>query len=404
MTSLVKVFFSLIIVTAVLGLFVSNKNLYNQPEIKLINRDSINVDLIKQLHGLKGAFMNRADDEMQDIYPEGYIFMNALYGLAWCNTINEMDHHSELFLEGHQEIQNSFNRINSEKGTSIFDETLPLSFGAFYSGWSTYLLGQKLSIEFAIERDSNEVNFLKQQCEKIALSLKNDLYPWSYYGGVWPADGAVCVAALSIHDDLFEKKYTEVIRHWVSQVRVPLDENGLIPHSVNSKNEVIENARGSSLSLSLIFLKEIDQEFAQQQFLLYKDKFLDSRMGLTGIREYPKGDFGLGDVDSGPVLLQMGAAATIVGMQTMNVYGEYETSQKISSTIEAGGFPMTNQSERFYLFKQLPMADAFIAWSHSAMKMQRPTEPSFKKFHTYTVGMAVVLLSILWFFWKPAKT
>lgn len=400
MVKYAKIFFSLIITGFLIGLLISNKNLYYKPQI---NHDLINDDLKKELHTLKIAFINHADEDMQDLYPEGYIFMNALYGLAWSNTIKSMDHRSELFIEGHQEIQNSFDRINSEKGKSIFDESLPLSFGAFYAGWSTYLIGKKLSLEFIKDRDSNEVNFFKQQCEKIALSIKKRTYPSSYYHGVWPADAIMCVASLSLYDEIFEKKYTGAIHQWISEVKEHLDKDGLIPHSVNSKNQVIENARGSSLSLLLIFLKEIDEDFAKQQFSIYRDKFLDSRMGLAGIREYPKGDWGIGDVDSGPVLFQMGASATIVGMQTLNVFGDYEASTHLTGTIEACGFPISSKSERFYLFKQLPMADVFITWCHSALKTNHHSEVSFKRFHAYSLGITILSLSILWFLWKPTK-
>ena len=59
----------------------------------------------------------------------------------------------------------------------------------------------------------------------------------------------------------------------------------------------------------------------------------------------------MGDVDSGPILFGFGGAATIVGMQTLFLYGEYELSVKIRNTIEALSFPFVNGNEKKYFFE-----------------------------------------------------
>jgi hypothetical protein len=396
-----KLFFSFIIVSMLTVLATSNFNLYHKPTLELIQGDSLNSDLIKQLHALENAFANHADEDMQNLYPEGYIFMNVLYGLAWSNAIEKINPHHDFFIHGHEQIREAIDRIDSERGKSFFDETLPLEYGAFYTGWSTYLLGKKLKVEPIGDRSADDVNLFKSQCEKIALAFRKKTFPASYDHGTWPADATLCAASLSLHDRVFEKKYADVLEDWIAEVKSNLDENGLIPHSVDKKNRLTESARGSSMSLMLIFLKDINADFARQQFDIYRDKFVDSRLGLAGIREYPKGDFGIGDVDSGPVIFQMGGAATIVGMQTLDVYGDHETSARIRSTIEACGFPISKESERFYLFNQLPMADAFIAWGHSAMEIEEPeNKRSFLKFHLYSMGAGVLLLLVLGYFWK----
>jgi hypothetical protein len=66
------------------------------------------------------------------------------------------------------------------------------------------------------------------------------------------------------------------------------------------------------MALMLIFLKTFDEQFARDQFVLFKENFVDSEFGLVGVREYPKGTSGDSDIDSGPVIMNFGAAATIV--------------------------------------------------------------------------------------------
>lgn len=382
-------------------MLIVNVKIHYSPEKRIIARDTIDYDLLKELRNLKHSLHENADIEMQHLYPEGYIFLNAIYGLAWCNFLEGLDGESEYFNEGHGEIQRVFDKIDSDTGRSSFDEDLPLPYGAFYTGWSTYLLGRKLYLEPPSKRKKTEVDFFRQKCENIASSINEKIYPESYHGSAWPADVVLCMATLALHDKLFEPHYSDAIKNWLMKVKSTLDSHGLISHSSNPLSGMpIENARGSSQSLMLVFLHSIDKEFALKQFSIYKTNFVDEKFGLTGIREYAKDDFGASDVDSGPVILKFGSAATIVGMYTLSLYGEYDMSLGIRNTIEAFGFTLNKGDQKTYLFGLLPMVDAFIAWAHSAESRQSTSLPSFLTFHTYSGFIFVVLIAFLWILLK----
>jgi hypothetical protein len=199
-----------------------------------------------------------------------------------------------------------------------------------------------------------------------------------------------------MHDQLFEPEYKDVIEHWLAGTKNGLDARGMMPHSVHPGNtSVLEGARGSSQALMLIFLKDIDHSFAKEQFKLFKENFIDTTLGLTGVREYPKGESGTGDIDSGPVIFGFGGAATIVGMQTLSLYDEHELSLKIRNAVEALALPCEADDEKKYFFGLLPIADAFITWSHSNIN-SKETDLSFTGFRVYSF-LAFILLSI--FFW-----
>lgn len=375
---------------------VINCRLYYSPEVRIDEGQKVNVDLLNQLQGLKSSLGNHADRDMQQLFPEGFIFMNALYGLAWCNVIEDADRQSRIFLEGSEEIQKSLSKINSDEGRAPFYESLPLSHGAFYTGWSSYLLGKKLSLEKIEDHDPEEAERFKKQCEKIALAIEENVFPESYKGGAWPADAIVCVATLVMHDKIFTPLYDSTVHGWVEKVKTLLDTHGLIPHSINpSDNKTIEGARGSSQSLMLIFLNEIDKGFAEKQFQIYYENFVDQKMGLMGIREYPKGYPGDGDIDSGPVILQMGASATLAGMQTLNLYHKIEEGTAIRKGIEAIGFPTNQAHSKSYLFGLMPMADTFIAWSDSSVETEN-TEHPFLMFHLYSVTLITSTILLCW--------
>ena len=392
-----------VIVVLLVLLFV-NVNLYYTPETTFVAPDSLRADLLKELRGLKSALQDNADIKMQRLYPEGYLFMNATYGLAWSNFMAGLNNDSDYFKEGTAELQKTWNKIDSDLARSPFNEELPLRYGAFYTGWSAYFLGRKLSLEHPTKRNKAEVTYFQQQCDSIAAAVKERIYPVSYYGRAWPADVMLCMAALSCHDKLFEPRYTDVRKEWLDKVKNNLDAHGLIPHAASPLNgKPIESARGSSQSLMLIFLREIDEPFAQQQFSIFRENFVDSRLGLTGIREYPKDEFGIGDVDSGPVLLQMGSAATLVGMQTLYLYGDVESSVQMRNVIEALAFPFETDDRKTYLFGLLPMAHAFIAWSHSVEHGVDGSPPSFITFHMISAAVCIALGVFIWIMLKPKR-
>lgn len=129
---------------------------------------------------------------------------------------------------------------------------------------------------------------------------------------------------------------------------------------------------------------------------------MDSKFGLTGIREYAKGESGYGDIDSGPVILGFGGAATIVGMQTLSLFNEDELSIKARNVVEAFGAPLENEENKKYLLGTVPIADAFIAWSHSGIE-QNGMDVSFKYFHVYSTCILILPCTCLWFIISPRR-
>ena len=82
--------------------------------------------------------------------------------------------------------------------------------------------------------------------------------------------------------------------------------------------------------------------------------------GLPFISEFPKGQSGESDIDSGPVILGVGFAATIVSVGTHAAVGNIHSAEDQYKTINAFGFPLTTSNNKRYLFGQLPIADAFF--------------------------------------------
>ncbi|PEN13185.1 hypothetical protein CRI94_11110 [Longibacter salinarum] len=169
---------------------------------------------------------------------------------------------------------------------------------------------------------------------------------------------------------------------------------------------VVEGARGSSQVLMLRLLREIDSTVAKQHYRRFRRQFLTMRGGLPGVREYPRGTTGTGDVDSGPVVLDMGASATIVGLGTAQIYGDRMFAHALEQTIEAFGLPLTFQGEKRYLGGRLPMGDAFLVWSKLASPRFSPDQFSGRRdvvhgwwrWPVHGGSILIVLAAWLWVF------
>lgn len=381
--------------------FVNAKQYY-KPEIITENEITYNNDVYKQLQFLKKALRNGAGKDMQAVFPEGFIFINALYGLSWSEFIDSMSKQSKIYKEGIEELTFAIQQTQTDEAKYIFDETLPLKYGAFYMGWSTYLIGAKLKVQRPEERLPKDVELFSKNCRMIQNAIDQQELPYleSYLNNTWPADGIIAVSSLHLYNTYLNGNMQKSVTSWMDKVKQNLDtKHGLIPHKVSAvTGESLQGVRGCSQSLILNFIKNIDLEFAKDQFAKYKSLFVDTRVGLSGIREYPKGVFGLGDVDSGPVIWDIGASASVVGQRTMGLYGEYDLYNELRNNIEGFGFGRSTSSGKQYLFGQMPMMDAFFAWSNALETNEYKSNYSNRipwKFHI--VSLVILLIYLLIF-------
>ena len=389
-------FFIIVLSLFSVGTVYINIKQYYQSTFVTKNESVYNQDVYKQLQFLKEALRNGAGEDMQNIFPEGFIFINALYGLSWSEVISNLPDTSSVYKEGIEELTWVIEQTQAPEARLIFDESLPLKYGAFYMGWTTYVLGAKLKNQSRESRNPDEVALFKKNCRMIQYALENQEFPFleSYEGNTWPADGIIAVSCLHINNVYLDGSMEETVENWLGNVKQNLDNTyRLIPHKVSAvTGESLYGVRGCSQSLMLNFIYDIDPEFAKEQFEKYKSLFLDERVGLYGIREYPKGVSGWGDVDSGPVIWGIGSSASVVGQRTMGLFGEYDLYKALRNNIEGFGFGYSTDKEKSYLFGKMPMMDAFFAWSNALETKQflnRYKTPVKWKFHVFSL---IVLL------------
>jgi hypothetical protein len=352
----------------VLVIFYLNLRLYYQPEFRRYGESVLNTDLILHLNYLEETLHAGAGVDMQQQYPEGFVFITSLYALTWAELAKSTGPETELFRRAQLEMDWTLEELQSETALQPFQKDLYPSYGIFYRGWTNYVLARRLQSQSPADRDITLVRRLRNNCRDIVRALRRQDSPFleSYSHSYWPADMVVAMASVAIYDRLYPGEFQDVIQDWLTKVEARTDRLGLIPHSVSwETGQALEEARGSSQSLILNFLLDIDPVYTREKFEIYKEHFLDYRLGLPGIREYPKGMSGRADVDSGPVIWGIGGAASIVGRRVMGLYGEAEEAVGMRNSLEVFGLGRVSGNRKYYLFGAVPMADAFIAWSNS---------------------------------------
>lgn len=386
-------------------LLVVNVKLHHSPTFAQSAGKTYRQDVYYQHQHLKKRTQQGAGKEMQTLYPEGFFFMNVLYGLSWADLIANLPETAPIFKEGQQQIAQAISELASPEGQRIFPADVQPTLGAFYNGWLAYLLGKKLAL--AGRQESIDIQQFKDICERLALAYQKHTYLRSYQNGVWQADNVVCIASLALHDRLYTPQYQSLIKKWLQNISNTLDKEGLLPHSaIDETGKIQENARGSSLSLMLCFLPEIDAKLAQKQYALFQQNFLAYRFGLLGVCEYPTydgGGWGLGDIDSGPVLLGIGGVGSIVSIRACLQNGDVVASQKLRNSVEAFGFAMTWNKQKYYLGGFLEVVDAFTAWVN--VVQQSPdksyTDVGLWFFHFLSLALFAIGWWLLW--WKRRK-
>jgi hypothetical protein len=390
--------FSLLI--PVLWILNFNCTLYYSPNCN----QNINTDVLNQLNHLeKSIKKDEVDFKMQGLFPEGYFFINVLYGLAWADLLKSVDKQNPTFKRGVDAIKYSISKLDSDSGRAIFNAKSPLPFGAFYNGWLTYLVGNYIEVVSAKNADPRLLVFFKNQCNAIQLAISKTNLPYleSYPGQAWPADNILCLASLSLHDRILPPQYKDVISMWVQRIKQNLDkETGMIPHCFSLYDSVgVQGVRGSSQSLMHCFLPDIDSVFANEQFKLYRQNFIQNKLSLPAVREYPLNTEGEGDVDSGPVIWDVGPAASVVAIKAMAENKDFEMYISIRNTIEAFGFPINISDSKFYLFNQLSVADAFIAWCSAKNCDYQMADGGWWRWQFHLICL-IILIPFCWWIYK----
>jgi hypothetical protein len=324
---------------------------------------------IAQLRFLEESLDEGGAERMQSLFPEGYVFTWALYGLASANVARALSPLDPRRDEALRAAREAVAHVDSERAKASFVSDMEPRYGAFYSSLSLYLRGAVLRASGAADPAPFDLDRYERDCDSLASALSRSDSPFlpSYPGAVWPVDTAVGAAALAIADPVLGHRYQSIIARWIGQVRQRLDpESGAISHAADLDGRALGGPRGESLAMMSYVLVDVDPVFARQQYDVLRQSFADYTWGAPGVREYPHGVDGHGDLDSGPIVLGFSGPATVVGAGAAIANGDEDLATPLLATAEVVGFPIEIAGRRRYAGGYLPVGDAFLAWARSA--------------------------------------
>jgi hypothetical protein len=151
----------------------------------------------------------------------------------------------------------------------------------------------------------------------------------------WPADQTATLASLARFDRTHTAHLTdEPVRRWREYVLAHgMDRKlGLPCSEVTGKAKGARMPRGCALSWQTRFLHEVDPGLAATWWRRYKDAYLVDRVAVVGFREWPPGHTGRADVDSGPIVRGVGAAATALAVSAARVMGDGVLAARLEAT------------------------------------------------------------------------
>ncbi|MCB9638194.1 MAG: hypothetical protein H6727_04705 [Myxococcales bacterium] len=187
-------------------------------------------------------------------------------------------------------------------------------------------------------------------------------------------DNSVIMASLALYARIHKQPLPTEVQRWLrtlNKLRHPKLQ--LFPFSLNAQGKVSQGPRGSGATWDAFFLCFIDPALAKAHYQHIKSYFFDQLWwGIAGIREWPRGIQGYGDVDSGPVLFGLSPSATGFAIGSAHFHKDQKVLQKLLRTAEMAGFTFQWGGQRYYLTAPI-VGDAILL----AMQSHTPWDRRF---------------------------
>lgn len=152
----------------------------------------------------------------------------------------------------------------------------------------------------------------------------------------WPADQAVTLAGLHRFDVAHapETPLADApVREWKRVLEAHLDPTTALPKSeLTGKGPGAKWPRGCAQSYLVRYVSEFDPALAASWWEPYRAHFLVRTSGVVGFREWPRGVARPADVDSGPIILGIGTAASAFAIAAAKSQGD----TLLAAQLEAG--------------------------------------------------------------------
>lgn len=333
--------------------------------------DGVAPDAASQLTFLENAIDSGAAEDMQRLFPEGYFFTHALVGLTHVDRGLNAQPGSADRIAARDRALVALEALHLDAGRSPFFGVQSPPNGMFFQSWTAYLRAGAILLGPESAEEAGEIAILEGQLDAIRLAVDHapTPFPESYLGAAWPCDSYPAMVAMRVYDDVSgEPRYGAWLDAWLDAIDATTDGRlGVPPHRINpGDGRVLDGPRATSLVLITRLMIDIDPVRGEFYYRQLRGQFLTTVMSLPGVREFPMGTDGAGDVDSGPLIAGVSLSASAVGAGAARVWGDDVTARSLLQAGEAIGMPVTLGRGKRYALGLMPVGDAFGVWSKTA--------------------------------------
>ncbi|MFO0631061.1 MAG: hypothetical protein U0325_36290 [Polyangiales bacterium] len=225
-------------------------------------------------------------------------------------------------------------------GTAAWHEDGLVEFGSprghAYLGYLGLALGMLRRIDPGTRHAALHDQLVATFASRVAASRTGliETYPGERY-----PDVAAVIGAIGLHGAATGADHTDVLRAW-HDAYVPRyvdPATGLLWQSADEAGAPADAPRGSGTAIAAYFLSFADPALSASLRRSLAARGRASLLGFGGVREYPSGRAGRGDIDSGPVLLGVSVSATAFGLAAARQSGDRGWFTELSRTASLFG-------------------------------------------------------------------
>jgi len=207
---------------------------------------------------------------------------------------------------------------------------------AAYLGYLGVLLGLQRQLEpgtrFAGLHDRIAAQ-LEAKLEQSPIGLLE-----TYPGEVYPVDNLSVFATLALHERTTGTPHP-VLARVTERLERDYFEDGILIQAVDPTGRVVDGPRGSGTALGAYFTSFVDRDLSARLYAAIEDHLQRSFLGFGWVREYPPGQSGWGDIDSGPVVFGAGVSASGFSLSGALLHGDHDHFRRTHALVHLWGAP-----------------------------------------------------------------
>ncbi len=169
----------------------------------------------------------------------------------------------------------------------------------------------------------------------------------------YPADQSTILYSLHLFDEINKTDISDApTKKWLRYMEEKAtDPKTGLPLSEITGTKTGSYPRGCALSWSIRYINKFAPKKAKILWERYKKHFKENYIFVAGFREWPRGIDKKSDIDSGPIIQEIGAAATAFAIGASKEVGDYFTFNQLKNLDKLISFYIKNFQSKGYLSK-----------------------------------------------------